>query len=71
MVQILTELTQKHGNSNMILSDNGPEFTSKATISLAAQSHINWHYITLGKLTENGFTESLNGKIRDECVNQH
>jgi len=40
-------------------------------VSWAAQNHINWHYITPGKPNENGFTESLNGKIRDECLNQH
>ena len=48
-----------------------PEPTSKAIVSWAEQKNINWHYITPGKPTENGFTESLNGKIRDECLNQH
>ena len=71
VVRILNELVQKHGNPKMILSDNGTEFTSKAIVSWAEQKNINWHYITPGKPTENGFTESLNGKIRDECLNQH
>ena len=65
------EPTQEHGNPKMILSDNGSEFTCKAIVSWAAQNHINWHYITSGKPNENGFKESLNGKIRDECLNQH
>ena len=30
VVRILSELTQEHGNPNMILSDNGSEFTCKA-----------------------------------------
>ena len=38
VVQILTELTQEHGNPNMILSDNGPEFTFKAIVIWAAQN---------------------------------
>ena len=32
---------------------------------------MNWPYITPGKPSENGFAESLNGKIRDECLNEH
>lgn len=37
----------------------------------AAARGIDWHYITAGKPQENGFTESLNGKIRDEFLNEH
>ena len=31
---------------------------------------INWHYIELGKPVQNGFVESFNGKLRDECLNE-
>ena len=28
-------------------------------------------YIAPGKPTQNGFVESLNGRFRDECLNEH
>ena len=30
-----------------------------------------WHYIAPGKPMQNGFVESLNGRFRDECLNEH
>ena len=29
-----------------------------------------WHYIAPGKPMQNGFVESFNGKLRDECLNE-
>jgi putative transposase len=62
---------ERYGKPNTIVSDNGTEFTSNAILKWAAENKVNWHYITPGKPSENGFTESLNGKIRDECLNEH
>ena len=31
---------------------------------------IQWHYIAPGKPMQNGFIESFNGKLRDECLNE-
>lgn len=67
----LDRLIEAHGKPVMIVSDNGTELTSKAILQWAADKGIQWHYITPGKPSENGFTESLNGKIRDECLNEH
>lgn len=30
-----------------------------------------WHYIAHGKPMQNGFAESFNGRLRDECLNEH
>ena len=30
-----------------------------------------WHYIAPGKPMQNAFIESLNGRFRDECLNEH
>ena len=30
-----------------------------------------WHYIAPGKPTQNAFVESFNGRLRDECLNEH
>ncbi|WP_261310415.1 integrase core domain-containing protein, partial [Gluconacetobacter entanii] len=31
---------------------------------------IDWHYIAPGKPQQNGFVESFNGRLRDECLNE-
>ena len=67
----LERLVAVYGKPAIIVSDNGTELTSKAILAWAADNDVQWHYITPGKPSENGFTESLNGKIRDECLNEH
>ena len=32
---------------------------------------VEWHTIAPGKPQQNGFVESLNGRFRDECRNEH
>ena len=32
---------------------------------------IEWHYIAPGKPMQNAFVESFNGRLRDECLNEH
>jgi len=34
------------------------------------QMRIEWHYIAPGKLQQNAFVESFNGRLRDECLNE-
>ncbi len=71
VVRELDALVQQHGKPYCIVSDNGTELTSRAVLQWAQDNQIEWHYITPGKPTENGYTESMNGKIRDECLNEH
>lgn len=35
------------------------------------QNGIAWHYIAPSKPMQNGYMESFNGKLRDECLNEH
>ena len=71
VVRELDMLVTRYGKPLCIVSDNGTELTSRAVLMWAQQNNIEWHYITPGKPRENGFTESLNGRIRDECLNEH
>ncbi len=71
VVRELEQLIRKRGKPVCIVSDNGTELTSRVVLQWAAEHGIEWHYITPGKPSENGFTESLNGKVRDECLNEH
>lgn len=71
VVRELDKLLEHYGKPLCIVSDNGTEFTSHAVLAWAQEKCIEWHYITPGKPRENGYTESLNGRIRDECLNEH
>ncbi len=67
----LDRLIYERGKPACIISDNGSEFTSKAVLEWTESNDIFWHYIQPGKPQQNGFTESMNGRIRDECLNEH
>jgi len=71
VVRELDRLIALHGRPKIIVSDNGPELTSRAVLIWAHEQGIDWHYIQPGKPQQNGYTESLNGKIRDEFLNEH
>jgi transposase InsO family protein len=55
----------------MVVSDNGTELTSRAMLGWQQDRGMEWHYIAPGKPTQNGFIESFNGRLRDECLNEH
>ncbi|BAV63089.1 transposase [Sphingobium cloacae] len=54
----------------MIVSDNGTELTSLAILRWTQERRIEWHYIAPGKPQQNGFVESFNDRLRDECLNE-
>ena len=54
-----------------VVCDNGTEFTSKAMFFWQQTSGVKLGFIQPGKPTQNAFVESLNGKFRNECLNQH
>lgn len=67
----LSGLIETKGAPSSILSDNGTEFTSHAILKWAHEAHIDWLYIQPGKPMQNGYIESFNGKLRDECLNEN
>ena len=36
-----------------------------------ATERVGWHYIQPGKPLQNAFIESINSRLRDECLNEH
>ena len=64
----LDSLIEKYDKPLSIRSDNGSEFTSHAIRCWSARHGISWHYPSLGKPQENSYVESLNGRLRDECL---
>ncbi|WP_155734773.1 IS3 family transposase [Rhodovulum sulfidophilum] len=66
----LDALVRVYGKPACIVSDNGTEFTSKAILKWANENGVEWHYIDPGKPQQNGYIESFNGSLRDECLNE-
>lgn len=71
VARFLTDLIERRAKPEMIVCDNGTEFTSKAMFFWANESKVKLGFIQPGKPTQNAFIESLNGKFRNECLNQH
>jgi len=67
----LDRICQTRGRPCMIVSDNGTELTSNAILKWQQERAVEWHYIAPGKPMQNGFVESFNGRLRDECLNEH
>jgi putative transposase len=67
----LDRIVELRGRPLMIVSDNGTELTSRAMLQWQEECGVGWHYIAPGKPQQNGFVESLNGRFRDECLNEH
>lgn len=66
----MTALIARRGKPGMIVSDHGTEFTSNAILAWAKDHKVDWHYIAPGKPMQNGYTESFNGRMRDELLNE-
>lgn len=71
VVRILDRLRVLRGIPGTIVCDNGPEFVSKALSIWAEEKGVKLHFIEPGKPVQNCYIESFNGKLRDECLNQH
>ena len=71
MTRELDDLIRRRGQPDMIVSDNGTEMTSHAVLRWCQDTGVGWHYIAPGKPMQNAFVESFNGRLRDECLNEH
>ena len=71
IVRVLERLSESYRLPKVIVTDNGPEFTSRAMLAWADENNIRLHFIAPGKPTQNAFVESFNGKFRDECLNEN
>lgn len=71
VARFLTQLIEERGAPKHIVCDNGTEFTSKAMFFWSRDSGVKLSFIQPGKPTQNAFAESLNGRFRAECLNQH
>jgi len=59
------------GLPKAIRTDNGKEFCGKAMLAWAHARGIRLFLIEPGKPNQNAYIESFNGRLRDECLNEH
>ncbi len=69
VAEALDRAIAKHRKPRSITVDHGTEFTSRALDDWAYRRGVLLDFIRPGKPVENGFVESFNGKLRDECLN--
>lgn len=69
VTQALEPVVAQRGAPRAITVDNGSEFASRAMDAWAYRHGIQLDFIRPGKPVENGFIESFNGRLRDECLN--
>jgi putative transposase len=68
---VLERLRLTRGLPERITVDNGPEFRGKALDAWAHQHGVQLQFSRPGKPVDNAFIEAFNGRLRDECLNQH
>jgi putative transposase len=69
--RVLDEVGGREGLPEVIMIDNGPEFAGKALDEWAYRNGVKLQFIRPGKPVENAYIESFNGRLRDECLNEH
>ena len=72
MARVLDRVIAERGaQPEEIVMDNGPEMTSRALDQWAYERGVKLRFIAPGKPVQNCYIESFNGRLRDECLNQH
>lgn len=71
VARTLDQVIELHGKPDALLTDNGSEFTGKALDEWAYRHQVKHQFIQPGKPTQNGFIESFNGTLRNECLNEN
>jgi len=71
VVATLEVLRLARGTPKRIVLDNGPELTSRRLDQWAYEHGVQLCFIDPGKPTQNAYSESFNGRLRDECLNEH
>ena len=71
VVRVLERLALSRGLPKVIRTDNGKEFCGKAMVAWAHERGVTLRLIEPGKPNQNAYIESFNGRLRDECLNEH
>lgn len=70
VILVLSRLMRLYSKPAFIRSDQGTEFTAGAVMRWLRDQRVGPAFIPPGRPWHNGFVESFNGKLRDECLNR-
>jgi putative transposase len=71
VVRVVDAIATRRGVPQSIKTDNGSEFISKAMDKWAYEHNVALDFSRPGKPTDNAMVESFNGRLREECLNEH
>jgi putative transposase len=69
VVEQMKRLVSLRSVPESITTDNGSEFAGRAMEVWAHQAGVKLDFIRPGRPVQNGYIESFNGRLRDECLN--
>ena len=68
---VINRVALFRGLPKEILTDNGSKFTGNAMNAWSHDRRVEYIFADPGRPTQNGYIESSNGKLREECLNQN
>jgi len=71
LTRVLGRLADTRGLPHVVRTDNGKEFCGRAMLTWAHAHRVTLRLIEPGKPNQNAYIESFNGRLRDECLNEH
>jgi putative transposase len=71
VVRVLERVAARRGRPRQLVLDNGPELAGLAVDRWATEHAVTLRFIEPGKPVQNAVVESFNGRLRDECLNEH
>jgi len=67
--ELLAKIFIQRGRPEYLRSDNGSEFTARPLMKWLSELKVGTLFIEPGSPWQNGYVESFNGKMREECLN--
>ena len=71
VARVLDRLAIERGLPTVLRTDNALEFCGRAMLTWAHERGVTLRLIEPGKPNQNAYIESFNGRLRDECLNEH
>jgi putative transposase len=71
VAEAMTRLAAQRGSPDAVKVDNGSEFAGKVTDRCAYENAAELDFSRRGTPTDNALVESFNGRLRQECLNEH
>jgi putative transposase len=71
VTRVMDQLALECGLREVLRTDNGKEFCGRAMLDWAYDRGVTLRLIEPGKPNQNAYVESFNGRLRDECLNEH